>query len=621
MKKLLLGFGVLLLLLALVVIFLPFLIDLNAYQAQYLPLIEEALNRKVALQDIRLTLIPRIGVSLAGFTVMDDPAFSQGPFASLSSLDVGVKLRPLLNKRVEVEEIALRDPVLTVIKNRQGVLNTSTLGKTVSPKAGAPRAPPSGEGPLRALALLAVERVSVAGGTVTYRDQSAAEPKDYVLQNLEVVLKSLGLGQTPTLHLATVVQPFNSPVQVDGTFGPLQETADIKDADFTIGLGKAAIRIKGHVVGGHIVLAITSPVIKTTDLPVAFPLRNPIQIKDLRIQADAHYPFRDGASLQESVNIPSLALAIVMGQSAVQVNGSAVGGHVKLAATSPSINTGDLPVAVSLKKPIEAQNVRMEVEIEGTQARLHDLSLTLFGGQVKATGALTMGARPAPFESNVSLQGIQLGLVMDAVGPGKISISGMAQAQLAVRGQGYSMPELTRALEGSGRLVIHDGRLEGVNLLKEAKGLLKVVGITPDQANATIFSLIEANARVKRGVLTVERAWMDSRDLQVTAAGTIGFDQTLNLRANVSLSEALSRSLGGPVPVGRLVLTKGRLSVPLVVTGTVQAPSVALDAQAVETKVEKQVTEAMGGLLKGGGQTSEQFLKKGSESLKKLFGQ
>ena len=38
---------------------LPFLVDLNKYQDQYKPLIEEALNRKVQLQDIRLTIWPR----------------------------------------------------------------------------------------------------------------------------------------------------------------------------------------------------------------------------------------------------------------------------------------------------------------------------------------------------------------------------------------------------------------------------------------------------------------------------------------------------------------------------------------------------------------------------------
>jgi AsmA protein len=39
---------------------LPFLIDLNTYQDQYKPLIEDTLNRKVQLQDIRLTMWPSL---------------------------------------------------------------------------------------------------------------------------------------------------------------------------------------------------------------------------------------------------------------------------------------------------------------------------------------------------------------------------------------------------------------------------------------------------------------------------------------------------------------------------------------------------------------------------------
>lgn len=43
-----------------VILALPFLIDLNEYQNHYKPLIEDALNRKVQLKDIRLTIWPRI---------------------------------------------------------------------------------------------------------------------------------------------------------------------------------------------------------------------------------------------------------------------------------------------------------------------------------------------------------------------------------------------------------------------------------------------------------------------------------------------------------------------------------------------------------------------------------
>ena len=152
--KILVGIGVVILLLIVLIVALPFLIDLNKYQDRYRPLIEEALNRKVELQDIRLTIWPRIGARVGNFVVQDDPAFRTGPFASLSSLDVGVKLLPLLKGKVDVEEIALRDPVITVLKNAQGQLNISTLGaKTPAPPAPSkPEAPAQAPGsPLRRL--------------------------------------------------------------------------------------------------------------------------------------------------------------------------------------------------------------------------------------------------------------------------------------------------------------------------------------------------------------------------------------------------------------------------------------------------------------------------------------
>ena len=129
MKKLLVGAGLVLFLLVALIILLPFWVDLNRYQAQYRPIVEKALNRKIELKDIRLTIFPGVGVRVAGFIVLDDPAFRAGPFASLTSLDIGVKLGPLLSRRVEVEEINLRDPVITIIKNAQGITNLSTLGK------------------------------------------------------------------------------------------------------------------------------------------------------------------------------------------------------------------------------------------------------------------------------------------------------------------------------------------------------------------------------------------------------------------------------------------------------------------------------------------------------------
>ena len=94
-----------------IVLALPFLIDLNKYQDQYKPLIEDSLNRKIHIQNIRLTIWPRLGAQVAGVTVLDDPAFGSIPFATLTSLDIGVQLIPLFSGKVEVADVTLRNQI------------------------------------------------------------------------------------------------------------------------------------------------------------------------------------------------------------------------------------------------------------------------------------------------------------------------------------------------------------------------------------------------------------------------------------------------------------------------------------------------------------------------------
>ncbi|HKN87313.1 MAG TPA: AsmA family protein, partial [Nitrospiraceae bacterium] len=228
MKKALVGFGIVIALLIVAVLLLPFLIDLNDYKDRYQPMIEDALNRKVVLDEVRLTIIPRIGVRIAGFTVMDDPAFSRTPFASLASLDIGIKLMPLLRGQVEAEEMTLKEPVTTVINNQHGTLNVSTIGQQSTPPPEkpkeAPTAPPTAGGPLRALALLSVDRVALEHGRLAYQDQSKQQATDYTVQDLNVLLQSVRLGDMPHLHVDAIVQPYNIPLKIEGVVGPLVDT-------------------------------------------------------------------------------------------------------------------------------------------------------------------------------------------------------------------------------------------------------------------------------------------------------------------------------------------------------------------------------------------------------------
>ena len=173
------------------------------------------------------------------------------------------------------------------------------------------------------------------------------------------------------------------------------------------------------------------------------------------------------------------------------------------------------------------------------------------------------------------------------------------------------MPELTQALEGTGHVAIKEGKLEGINLMQEALSLLKVVVITQDNVKTTAFSSIEGDVSIKQGIINLQRLLMDSHDFQATALGTVGFDQTLNLKANLNLSEALSNQIAGKLPAAKLALTGGRITVPLVIAGTAQAPSYSLD-------IKEKVQEAVGELIQG--KKPGDVLKQGQETLKQLFG-
>ena len=547
--KILVGVFVVLVLLGGLALSLPFLVDLNKYQDQYKPVIEEALNRKIQLQDIRLTVWPRIGARVSGFSVLDDPAFSSGPFASLSSLDVGVKLMPLLSRSVEVEEITLHNPVITVIKNKNGVLNAATIGRKGVPVPEKPsRAPiPSPEGPLKILALLAVDRVSIDGGKLTYRDLSAANPVDYVVQDLEFLLREVRLGQTPHLHVAALVQPFKVPMTLDGTFGPLKESMDIDAINFQLAIGKTDFTITGSAAGNDATLNISSQVINTANLPMTLPLKQPVELKDFTIVAD----------------------------------------------------------------------------VKGQEAKLTALAFQLFDGQVKGQGKMIAGSEVPPFKGAVTIQGLQLGPALAAVAETPLSVSGTAGADLSLQGRGFSMPDLTKALEGSGHVAIKDGKIEGVNILQEVVAALNVVGMTLGEAKATAFSTIETDLMIKQGMINVQRLLMDSHDFQATGGGTIGFDQRLNLLVNLNLSQEVSQKLAGASPVVRVALKDGRLSLPLTVTGTAHAPSYGVDMKGltgkVQEQVKKKVEEAVDGLLKGTTKPKD-LEKEGKELLKGLFG-
>jgi len=100
---------------------------LDRYKQPILDRVEKTIDRKVTLDDIRLTRFTGIGLRLTDLTVGNAEGFRAEPMLSMEGLDLKGKFLPLLRKKVEVERVILRSPRILIEKNAEGVFNFADL--------------------------------------------------------------------------------------------------------------------------------------------------------------------------------------------------------------------------------------------------------------------------------------------------------------------------------------------------------------------------------------------------------------------------------------------------------------------------------------------------------------
>jgi len=186
---------------------------------------ETAIGRKVTLDEIGITLRGGIGVRLDNFSVSDDPEFSSEPFIEASSLQVNAKLLPLLKKQFEIKRVVLHDPRIRIIRNKNGLLNTSTFGAAAdaqpasSPEQGAPTASDA--------APLVISLINIENGELTFVDES--QGLDLRLTQIESKVEELDLEQPITLGIRAAFLSETRNIDMKGTFGPVGQGMNTDD--------------------------------------------------------------------------------------------------------------------------------------------------------------------------------------------------------------------------------------------------------------------------------------------------------------------------------------------------------------------------------------------------------
>ena len=183
---------------------LPYLVDTPRIQAYIATAAAQALGRPVRFSAVSFRVLPLPAMELRNLEVADDPKFGTAPFLKLDTGRVRLKLWPLLRGQVELGDIVLEKPFITVIQGADGRLNIATLGASAEPRpAGKPSRPGTGTSSASAVA---VSRVRVDDGVLVFVALGKGDTmSQYRLEDLDVTLT--GSGPQITFRGDTRLQP------------------------------------------------------------------------------------------------------------------------------------------------------------------------------------------------------------------------------------------------------------------------------------------------------------------------------------------------------------------------------------------------------------------------------
>jgi AsmA protein len=493
MKKLLwIGTG-LIVTLAAVVLVAPAFINLGSYKSTYLPLIEEAIQRKVDVGEVRLGLLPAPSIRLSGLKVSDTPEFPDNTFFAAEQLQLRLKLWPLLRGRFEITELILDKPALSLLKQADGSFNASDIAakKVAGANKRETRKRPAGKAQeAGTVALFVPSRRRIRDGQFNLETKGQ---KPVRIDGVDLFLEEFS-SDRPFPYRASFNYPGLKTVSLEGILNYREEQAELQIKD------------------------------------------NRLRIRDLELPMDG--------TVSQLAAVP-------------RVNLTLVGSRVQ---AKPVFDI----LAVFGLAP-------RDTEVSGPL----DLRLTVNG------------------PSNSLVTQVH-GKFHDVKVDGKRALKGILNGEVFIKlplGDGA----VVQRLQGDGKLVAHDGELTNVDLVTKIQKATGMIGLSKQQRReVTTFKSLEGDFVIGDGRADFKRLYLVNPQMEVNGQGTMTLTRpVLDMRLDAALSAAATARSGGSRTIVFLKDSKGRLVVPLKVTGRVENPSVNLDS-------EKALARGLGGRAEKG---------------------
>lgn len=542
-------------------------VDPNSYKTQISAAAQQATGRDLNIAgDISVVFYPVLGFKAAGLEMGNTPDFTEKDFIKAGEVQAGVKIMPLLSKKVEITTVRLVEPQITVIKKADGTNNLAMPRKDAAAKAETPQLD------------ISVEGIDISKAKVTYIDKATG--KTTVINPLNLKIPRYARGRDIDVALDMVVQ---NPAPARPMSFDVKTTVkpDLNKGEFTFRNLKANADLGGAKASATagIVVNTRTEEIKVTDLVTGWQgtdLNGSVTVKGFKNPAvtfDMSSPSVDlDALMPKNPNAPqdrNKTLLPVDLLRTLTLDGKAGIGTLKTAGLTMT-------------------NVKFDVNARNGLLKIDPLTLNMYDGTL--TTAVQIDARSGnpSYTLKGGLKGMEVGKLLVAK-MGQDYLTGVSNIDFDLNTRGNTMNAINAAAGGQikfdfGKGYINKWQLS--KLMNQAIAYFETGKLDPNASDKVYFTSLDAAFNGQNGVFRNDNLVLIGPKSHALGNGSVNL-------ANQSVDYTV-RVGGGddPEKFGK------KKHLPVRMTGPFSKPSYSIDMQALiqdvaGEKIEEKKQEVM----------------------------
>ena len=546
-------------LLLLVVLAVPYFLNVDRYRDTIATAIEKQTGRKVTLGPIHARLFPGAGVTVTDLHIGNPPGFPGGDLVGADEIGVNVALAPLLHGTIHINSVDLVRPKLILLTASDGK-NNYTFESPDSPPA------KSGDSS-SSMTLDQIDSINLTGAEIVVGSviKGAAAPLADT-KGINITLHNFAVSpmrmhdwhaESNLSSVTLALSGWKDPIAFHT--GKFTLSGGKLDAQFVADLATAA-DIKGtvnvpdfeHPVVNFEMSASQLDVDKLIDVAGSGP--------GIPSSATGADPEPAGSAAQPKAAAKTKSAAPSPAKAAPAP-----------AAKSELIARGHINIEKITTKPYALGPANVEVRVYTDRAELWPISIGMYGGTLQISSRVDRVTDPARFTANIQLRNLDVAKVLDASPSARGKMGGTGELDLPQLGGSLSSA-WKKTLTGTGKFSVRDGHLPGVNLAGAAESVMKMAGVGGD----TPFSVLEGDINIADQRVTSKQIHLDSSAGIVDLRGSLGLDGTLDYQGTVQVNPggALGASKVGGIVGGLIGSRVGKITVPFALGGTVESPKV-----------------------------------------------